>query len=478
MPTSNKHSQPDQSVLLTWKALLKEAQDKPWLAGLLARQGTQIFSRFVHFYHQLRSLPRRLRRALNARVRRRLATTLLGAALLLALHPPGQAQAATITVDGTCTLADAITAANNDAASGNCPAGSGPDTIDMQVDATLASALPAITSEITLEGNGYTIDGNGSLHVLEVNGGDLTLNHATITGGAADHHTSVSQLYRTGGGIYNYGGTVTINSSTISGNSAVYGGGIFNYAGATLTINNSTISNNHVTDVDGFGAMGGGIYDRATITINNSTITGNTASDGGGIYTAGIVDLNRNIISGNSASSGGDEVWLNDSFGTIIADNHNIIGYSSSARSNITPGASDIIPGGDIHSVLDTTLYDNGGPTLTHALVSGSPAIDLAPDADCATGTTIDGIDQRNYTRNVDGNGSSTSNECDAGAFEYGSEPTAITLSSLTAQAATASGSGLLTGLASLALGVCTAGYTLWTRTAARARQAVTEQLT
>jgi hypothetical protein len=101
---------------------------------------------------------------------------------------PQLAQAATITVDGSvCTLADALTSANSDDATGGCTIGSGEDTITLQQDVLLTIALPEITSTITIEGGGHKIDGQNNsavgsvLHV--VSGGVLTLNEATVTGG-------------------------------------------------------------------------------------------------------------------------------------------------------------------------------------------------------------------------------------------------------------------------------------------------------
>jgi hypothetical protein len=98
------------------------------------------------------------------------------------------AHAATITVDGvTCTLAEAITSANNDKAGGNgCVDGSGADILNLQTDVTLSALLPPITDEIILEGNGHTISGNNAFQVLNVQvTGNLMLNVATITGGSA-----------------------------------------------------------------------------------------------------------------------------------------------------------------------------------------------------------------------------------------------------------------------------------------------------
>ena len=159
---------------------------------------------------------------------------------------------------------------------------------------------------------------------------------------------------------------------------------------------------------------GGAINNYGTLTITNSTLTGNSADSpynpyvsGGGINNFGTLNLNRTIISGNSADVGA-EVF---NMGTVNANNNNVIGYSGSARSSgFSPGPNDIIPPGPLDTVLDTALADNDGPTLTHALVSGSLAIDAAP-SDACLAPPINGIDQRGYVRNVDGNGAPSPNE-------------------------------------------------------------------
>jgi hypothetical protein len=123
------------------------------------------------------------------------------------------------------------------------------------------------------------------------------------------------------GGIENDGrfgsATMTINDSTISGNStAIIGAGIYNRGdagSATMTINNSTISGNSV----GTGGYGGGIFNdgdfggNATLTIRNSTINGNSAGDyGGGIFSEGFqgsvpVTINNSTISDKGKNFGG-----------------------------------------------------------------------------------------------------------------------------------------------------------------------------
>ena len=156
-------------VQAAWQAQLAAAGQRPGLRWTLLRQRHELLPRFAAYYTQLEALPRRLRRHLQRRCKQSLA----GVALLLAL---GQAPAlaATINVnETTCTLVNAIRAANTDAVTGGCVANSGSfvpggaDTIVLQTDVALTTAyasssygltgLPDITSAITIMGNNHTI---------------------------------------------------------------------------------------------------------------------------------------------------------------------------------------------------------------------------------------------------------------------------------------------------------------------------------
>jgi hypothetical protein len=185
---------------------------------------------------QVRALPRRVRRALQRQWR----LPLVGIALVLAL---GQlpVQAATIPVSDTCTLVDAIRAANTDRARGGCPAGSGADTLVLPVGSTQTlravqttaygpSGLPAISSPITIEGHGSTLrraEDAPAFRMLTVNFvGKLTLRETTVSGGVASGEAFAAE----GGGVWNYG-ILTVTHSTISGNAATgSGGGVFSRA--------------------------------------------------------------------------------------------------------------------------------------------------------------------------------------------------------------------------------------------------------
>ncbi len=145
--------------------------------------------------------------------------------------------AGTINVDDTCSLAHAIDNANDDfAVQPSCEAGTGDDTIILHRNVTLAEELPNITSTITIQGRGHTIDGADGFRVFTVgnyDGGENTLT-----------------------------GNLTIYNLTITKGNAGSGGGIFIDTNSTLTIYNSTITGNTATT-----ASGGGIY----ITLSPST---------------------------------------------------------------------------------------------------------------------------------------------------------------------------------------------------------------
>jgi hypothetical protein len=198
-------------------------QDTLWLLPHLVRQAHGVLARMLVYAQQLQALPRRVRRWL----RRKLALSLTELALLLALGP-GLGWAATIFVDGTtCTLVDAITAANTDAtvAGSQCPAGSGADTLVLVPGSTHtltsvnnttfgATGLPVVTSTITIQGNGSTVQrGSGApnFRLLAVGTtGNLTVQQLTLQGG---------QTSGDGGGVFNQG-TLTLSQCTLSGNSA------------------------------------------------------------------------------------------------------------------------------------------------------------------------------------------------------------------------------------------------------------------
>ena len=118
-----------------------------------------------------------------------------------------------------CSLADQIIAANTDAPSGGCPAGNGADTISLARDILLFAPLPAITSDITIQGKGHTISGDSKFRIFDVDRGHLTVKNLTLIDGSAP----------TGrGGAIRLGeySRATVSASSFIGNLAEYGGAI------------------------------------------------------------------------------------------------------------------------------------------------------------------------------------------------------------------------------------------------------------
>ena len=105
-------------------------------------------------------------------------------ALALFLLPLGPAFAVDITVSGTCTLVNAMAAAQLDSVWASCPAGDGADTIILNSDVTLSADLGSVSTEITIRGNGNTVSGDDEGRVfLVTDGGRLTINNLTISNG-------------------------------------------------------------------------------------------------------------------------------------------------------------------------------------------------------------------------------------------------------------------------------------------------------
>ena len=223
---------------------------------------------------------------------------------------------AVIVVDGNCTLVDAITAANTDAAVAACTAGAGADEIQLTVDVTLTqvastdadgdNGLPLVSSVITVEGNAHSILRDQvapAFRIFNVTpAGELVLRNTTVGGGVASPGV--------GGGILNRG-VVTLDGSTLTGNRAANGGGGYNEG--YLYLLSSSISGNQAELYDQFFAAsgGGGIMNVASLESIDSTISGNTAvasgyysyATGGGIQDSGTLLLYGGTVSDNVADA-------------------------------------------------------------------------------------------------------------------------------------------------------------------------------
>src|SRR5262249_6007639 len=209
----------------------------------------------------------------------------------------------------------------------------------------------------------------------------------------------------------------TISGNTVTANASnAIGGGIYEGGAATFTIRNSTISGNHVSTLSSSGfhaCAGAGIEAEGggTWTLNNVTITGNDVActmgavpRGAGI---GVVDvetmtIRNSIVAGNDGAAD----CFTQNAETITSGGHLLVQGATGCR--ITAGTGDV-SGQD--PLLDA-LVGNGGPTETHALQNGSPALEAGDMAAPGSGgTACERLDQRGLCRPGGA-------RCDIGAFE------------------------------------------------------------
>jgi hypothetical protein len=226
--------------------------------------------------------------------------------------------------------------------------------------------------------------------------GSVAPNSLTIRDSTISHNVATGYQFAQGGGIHSGGGSATITGSTISHNSATgylsaHGGGIF---GDSLTVRHSTITRNGVsTSIPLFGMGGGGGLNSVGAILEHTIVAGN-------FLVGSLSFLSGPDIRGSAAAHFS---LIGDSSGATIANN---------GGNQIGTAAMPIDP------VLGP-LADNGGPTMTHALLAGSPAIDAGDPAAVAGVGTVPQFDQRGdpYTRVFDGNGAGGA-RIDIGAFE------------------------------------------------------------
>lgn len=252
-------------------------------------------------------------------------------------------------------------------------------------------------------------------------------------------HNSAYGNFPGGGGIYNLG-TVGVNNSFVLGNSAGYGGGVYNGNSGTAFLSGAAVFGNTANgSFEGAGA-GGGIYNSGTATVTNSTLDNNLSSGGGGIFNYGSVTLLNSTLSDNLAAIAGGGIYT--AAGAAAMTSATVSG-SRGGGIYITGGTvtlnNTIVAnstfGGDVHGTLtgshnliedgsgglaDTIAADpllgplayngwNRRTTATLALNAGSPAIDAGDNSLVPAGVTLD---QRGSTRVYGGT-------VDIGAVEY-----------------------------------------------------------
>ena len=269
---------------------------------------------------------------------------------------------------------------------------------------------------LTISG-GFAGAGGGIANFVVDN--SLTLSRVVVSGNTATEGTAGA-----GGGIF-YRGELTIDGSTISGNSAtLHGAGVMS-AGGAMFITNSTISDNHA------GSEGGGILHLAgTMTLQNVSISGNSAFLGGGIskQSSSGAALSHVTIAGNSANhyggiysvAGLPPIALSN---TIVANNTGASGScgSSSPTPAIADGGGNLVypASSSCDGIAPITTGDPKlgalalnapGITATMALGEGSAAIDAGLPGACTA------QDQRGVVR-------PQGTRCDIGAYEGEQEP-------------------------------------------------------
>jgi Right handed beta helix region len=330
------------------------------------------------------------------------------------------------------------------------------DTIDATgVSGTilLTSGELQISHNVTINGPGaenLAVSGGGNSRVFENFASGATISGFTITAGRdpfkninggglrnfgeltlRDSIVSGSTSLLSGGGIFvDAGGTLTVTNSTIAQNFGSRGGGIASDSGATLTVIDSTISGNVAGAPLDFGTWGGGgIASAGQLTVINSTISGNSlhfhGQGAGMLLTAGSATITDSTISdnllGGSIVNSGAATQIKDTVLNARSTIVNVAGTVTSLGYNLASdnGGGYLTGPGDqinIDPILGP-LQDNGGPTFTHELLAGSPAI----NAGDSNFTPPPDYDQRGpgFDRLVNG-------RIDIGSFEVqaGSTPT------------------------------------------------------
>ena len=308
----------------------------------------------------------------------------------------------------------------------NNNARAGGDVIEVPactITLTMASPL-IVTKDVTVAGAGAQetiVDGGGITKVWVVSAGTVALSRMTIRNG--------SNPGGAGGGVEVDGGSLTLRRAIVRDNHAIAAVGIF-VNGGTLKVFDSLIAAN--TAVPGFGDAGGiaitGTNSSGTIT--NTTISGNSATaNGGGITVAfsasATLTLINSTVANNSADNAGGGIARDGVTGpitllnTIVAGNvapsgANCSGPFTSRGHNLesanTCGLDPVLDLSNTDPMLGP-LQLNGGPTPTHALLPGSPAVDAGSNLGCPAD------DQRGVPRPLET--TLGFRICDIGAFEF-----------------------------------------------------------
>lgn len=310
---------------------------------------------------------------------------------------------------GTLTISDSTISNNTAVTTGSSGGGGG---LYNSGTTTITGSTFSGNSAASGYGGGGVLTRDGT---VDVSGSSFSGNTAYVGGGIASgldfgtpelsvtNSTFSSNSAQADGGGISSNGVLTIVGSTFSGNSTLGEGGGLSHINETATITNSTFSGNSA------GTDGGGVWyrDDDDLQMSNVTIASNTATgDGGGFFTEDAGDSAANVA--NTIIAGNSDVGNNapDCGGEALFS----LGYNLVQN---TTGCSFTLATGDKTGQNPNlgALANNGGSTQTHALLSGSPAIDAGNSATCAS------KDQRDVARPIDGDSNGTA-VCDIGAYE------------------------------------------------------------
>jgi len=365
---------------------------------------------------------------------------------LLALAVPAGAFAETILVnsaadtvaaaDGNCTLREALANANGDADSteGDCLAGSGADVIDLPAGHYLLGAPLTVSTPVTFQGPGAglgTLDAEGLSGVLVIQGSATTvrIEGLTLTRGSG------------AGAINNLGAALTLSATILSDSAGAPAGALTNWAGSTTIVRSVIRDNDGPTSCGLYSAGAISLLD-GSLRIENSTLSGNAghcAQGAGAVHVGAAADSVAILYStiANTACTTGSCPALVDAAGPgVVQVRGSLLTHTDTQPDNcsvaLTSAGHNLDRDGSC-GLADPTdlasadphigpLKDNGGTTPTHALLSGSPAIDAIPLDAClidddgvpATPDVALDQDQRGQPRPA----AADAGACDVGAYE------------------------------------------------------------
>jgi hypothetical protein len=285
---------------------------------------------------------------------------------------------------------------------------------------TLGDAVD-INKNLSIDGtgSGITVNSGGNRVFVIEQGVVVGIYALTITGGVAPSPFN-------GGGIFNKGSLTLINS-TVIGNAGDGGGGIYNASTGLMVMSGDTVNNNTAVNT------GGGVRNDGELVIINCTIAANTATAGGGIANFGTLRMADSTVAYNTVTGGGaDGGGIYDGGGndllallsTIVYNPNSGAATENDVLNPITQAQGDLFGSGTsaIGSVGDFggnqfnvnpllgPLQNNGGPTATMALQSGSPALGAGAGTSLIPSLLVQSSDQRGDPR--------PSSSIDIGAFQ------------------------------------------------------------